>query len=101
MTEATKTVLAYFETREAADIAVEHLVQQYGLERPDIFVQAEGGDNTSGTSSSGGDSFHDGSDRQDGSLTGEILVSVDIDGNKLQAVQRVMGDAGALRVSTK
>ncbi len=37
----TVTITATFETREAADLAVEHLVQQHGVSRPDIFVQAK------------------------------------------------------------
>lgn len=43
MPNDTKTILATFDTREAADAAMEHLVQQQGVERPDIFVQARVG----------------------------------------------------------
>ncbi|SFB59434.1 hypothetical protein SAMN03159496_05526 [Rhizobium sp. NFR07] len=52
---STITVKATFETREAADRAVEHLVQKHGVPRPDIFVQAARDANSSGTVPSGGD----------------------------------------------
>ncbi|MBM7046148.1 MULTISPECIES: hypothetical protein [Rhizobium] len=37
--DSTTTIWATFDTREAADLAVEHLVQQHGISRPDIFIQ--------------------------------------------------------------
>jgi hypothetical protein len=101
MPDNTKTIVATFDTREAADAAIEHLVQQQGIDRPDIFVQAEGRENTAGTAPSGGDNAHDGGDREDSVLQGEIEVSVDISADQLSAVQRMLGDSGALRVSTK
>jgi hypothetical protein len=101
MPESTKTIVATFDTREAADAAIEHLVQQQGIDRPDIFVQAEGRENTVGTAPSGGDSAHYEGDRDDGLLQGEIEVSVDISDDQLSVVQRILGDAGALRVSAR
>ena len=101
MTDNTKTIVATFDTREAADAAIEHLVQQQGIDRPDIFVQAQGPENTAGTTPSGGDSAHEGVNRDDGLLVGEIEVSVDISADQLSAVQRILGDAGALRVSAR
>ena len=46
--DSTVTIRASFSTREAADLAVEHLVQQQGVSRPDIFIQSATGENTSG-----------------------------------------------------
>lgn len=37
--DSTTTITAVFKTREAADLAVEHLVQQHSIARPDIFIQ--------------------------------------------------------------
>ena len=34
--DSTTAIKATFETREAADLAVEHRVQQHGISRPDI-----------------------------------------------------------------
>ena len=91
---ATITLRATFETREAADLAVEHLVQQHGISRPDIFIQSTSDQNTSGTRSSRGDV-----DRGDAPHEGEIEVSVDVADGLISDVQRSFGEAGALRVS--
>jgi hypothetical protein len=96
---STTTVKATFETREAADRAVEHLVQKHGVPRPDIFVQAARDGNSSGTVPSGGDVSSTGNARTDAPLDGEIEVSVDIAADQLAAVQRSMGEVGAMRVS--
>ena len=85
------TIRAIFETREAAELAVEHLVQQHGVERPDIFIQSATSDNTAGTVPSA----HDSNAR----LEGEIEISVEIAANQIPIVQRSLGDAGAIRVS--
>lgn len=96
---STTTVRAIFETREAADLAVEHLVQKHGIPRPDIFVQAANDENSAGSAPSGGDVSSSGNVRKDAPLTGDIEVSVDIAADRLAAVQRSMGDLGAMRVS--
>ena len=97
--ERTTTIKAVFETREAADLAVEHLVQQHGVSRPDIFVQSTTDQNTSGVRPSGGDKSHEFENRDDGALGGEIEVSADISASQIAKVQRTLGDAGAIRVS--
>lgn len=50
--DSTKTMWATFATREAADRAVEHLVQQCGIARTDVFVEPDTEANTAGTASS-------------------------------------------------
>jgi hypothetical protein len=42
------TLVAEFDTRRAAELAVEHVVQECGVSRGDVFVQPTGGDNSSG-----------------------------------------------------
>jgi hypothetical protein len=98
---STTTIRATFETREAADLAVEHLVQQHGVSRPDIFVQPAGDRNTAGAAPSGGDASHDGGSRRDAPLEGEIEVSADIAVNQVAAVERSLGNVGALHVSSR
>lgn len=98
--DSTTTITAVFETREAADLAVEHLVQQHGIARSDIFVQSASAKNTSGSAPSGGDVSHDGSARSDAPLDGEIEVSADVSSSMIRAVQRTFGDVGAVRIST-
>jgi hypothetical protein len=85
--------------REAADLALEHLVQQHGISRPDIFIQSATERNTAGSVSSGGDAFHEEGARKDVALEGDIEVSADIAISPITAVQRSLGDAGAIRVS--
>ncbi len=99
--DSTTTIRATFETREAADLAVEHLVQQHGISRPDIFIQPAGNRNTAGSSPSGGDASHVEKARRDAPLEGDIEVSADIAPSEVAAVQRSLGDAGALNVSSR
>jgi hypothetical protein len=96
---STTTVRAIFETREAADLAVEHLVQKHGIPRPDIFIQAAHDENTAGSTPSGGDVSSTGDARNDAPLAGEIEVSADIAADQLAAIQRSFGEVGAMRVS--
>lgn len=97
--DSTTTIRATFETREAADTAVEHLVQKHGISRPDIFVQSASLENSVGSRPSGGDTGHESGTRHDGPLEGEIEVSADIAASDVPRVQRTLGDVGAIRVS--
>lgn len=95
------TIRAIFETREAADLAVEHLIQKHGIPRPDIFIQAAHDAKTTGSLPSGGDIAPTGSARDDAPLEGEIEVSVDVAAEQMAAIQRTMGEIGAMRVSVR
>lgn len=97
--DSTTTIRARFETRAAADRAVEHLVQQYRVARPDIFVQSTTSKNTAGTAPSGGDVNHEDGDRHDAPLEGQIEVSVDIAAAQLDTVHRSLSETGAVEVS--
>ena len=97
--DSTTTIRATFATRAAAELAIEHLVQQHGISRPDIFVQSTTDDNTAGSRPSGGDASHEGGVRDDAALGGEIEVSADIAQSQIAVVQRSLGEAGAIRVT--
>jgi hypothetical protein len=97
--DSTTTIRATFKTREAADLAIEHLVQQHGISRSDIFVQPVASENSAGYAPSGGDVGNNGDVRTDAPLEGEIEVSADIAASKIAAVQRSFGDLDAMRVS--
>ncbi|PLU01979.1 hypothetical protein BMJ34_11920, partial [Sinorhizobium medicae] len=49
----------------------------------------------------GGDASHEQGPRRDAPLEGEIEVSADIASGRIDAVQRSLGDAGAIRVSSR
>lgn len=97
--DSTATINAAFETREAADLAVEHLVQQHGVARADIFIQSATDENTAGSAPSGGDASHEGGARRDAPLNGEVEVSADIRSSLIDAVSQAFDELGAIRVS--
>jgi hypothetical protein len=99
--DSTTTIRATFETREAAHLAVAHLVQQHGIARPDIFIQSATDRNSAGSAPSGGDVSHEEGAPRDAPLEGEIEVSVDIASRQVTAVERGLGDAGVLRGSSR
>lgn len=90
---ASKTVSAIFQTREAADYAIEHLVQQHGLNRADIFAEPQGNDNTAGTRPSGGDA-NKGDAPSEPALQGAVRVSADVAGDKADRVRATFTEMG-------
>lgn len=99
---STKTITATFQTREGADLAVEHMVQQAGINRADIFVESGSTSNSSGTVPSGGDApSATQSSRMDAALGGEIIVSVDARADEIPTLHRIFGDAGAIHVVSR
>ena len=76
------TLKASFETRREAEMTIERLVQEFEITRTDIFVAAEGSENSAGEQKAGSDA-EAGSpspdDRVGASLKGRITVSVDMD----------------------
>lgn len=95
------TIVGTFKTRQAVELAVEHMVQEYGLERTDIFIEPASVTNTAGTTRSGGDadSADDEKTVSAATLNGALLVSVDVNEDEQDAVAKAFADAGALNVS--
>jgi hypothetical protein len=80
------TLNATFDTRRDAEMAVERLVQEYGVERTDIFITTDGADNSAGAEEAGADTAAgrpSPEDRDDAELGGRIAVSVDIEDDAL------------------
>ena len=80
------SLTAKFDTRREAEMTVERLVQQFKIERTDIFIAADGPDNTVGVEEAGSDTEageptpeH----RDDAALEGRVVVSVDIEDDGL------------------
>ncbi len=73
---------ADFETRRDAEMSVEHLVQEHGLDRKAITVVSAGDRNSAGTEQAGGDledGRRKGETEGEPALTGAIQVRVEAD----------------------
>ena len=73
---------ATFETRRKAEMTVERLVQEYGIERTDVSISATGDENTVGGEQAGSDTeacAPSPEARDDAPLNGTVTVSVDIE----------------------
>lgn len=97
------TVTANFETRREAELAVEHLVQEHGVDRDDVTVGPAGEENSAGTEAGGSD-LDDGFDDDAGDgpeLAGAIAVSVVAeDDDQAEAVQEILEEFGGGDVVT-
>lgn len=101
--DSVTTIHGTFATREAADRAVEHLVQEHGVPRADVFVRPAAAANYAGDAPSGGDA---GRGEAEGSafaarLDGSIEVSADLSRQKLAVAERAFREAGARDVVTR
>lgn len=74
------SLVAKFDTRREAEMTVERLVQQFEIERTDVFITAEGDQNTAGVDEAGKPSPEG---RDDAALAGRVVVSVDIEDESL------------------
>ena len=97
------TLNATFETRREAEMTVERLVQEHGLERTDIFITAAGDENTAGEEQAGSDGEAGEPSpeaRDDSPLNGAVSVSVDIaDEAKATKVREAFSEFEAADVS--
>jgi hypothetical protein len=97
------TLKASFETRREAEMAVERLVQEQGIERSDIFITAKGDENTAGEAPAGSDLEAGGpsaAPRGDAALHGPISVSVDLqDDDRAAEVRAAFAEFDAEDVS--
>ena len=85
----SQTLKTTFATRRDAELAVERLVQEHGIERSDIFIAPEGDANSAGEAVSGSDrpsAAPTEAGRSDAALNGRIEVSVDLQNDALAAV---------------
>lgn len=91
------TLTGTFDSRDQADMAVERLVQEIGIERTDIFVTASGPDNSAGNRTGGADSETvDQDERDDVPLAGGIMVSINLqDDAKVEVVTAALEEFGA------
>ena len=93
-----RTIVARFDTRRDAETAVEHLVQEHGIDRADIFVRAPGVANTAGSRAAGADieSGHAGVEKRGQTeLAGPIEVSVECEAGRATLVKSTLEKDGA------
>ena len=112
---AKQTITGRFNTRREAEMAVEHLVQDYGLDRSAVNVRPVGEENTSGTVASGADAAErhrgsgapgdpigdkilpEGEGAEAGGIgKGAILVSAEVDDDKLDRARASFQEYGAV-----
>ncbi len=94
------TVTASFATRRQAELAVEHLVQEHGIDRNTVTIRASGEDNSAGTRPSGADteSGHPGTEKHgDPAIAGPIELHVTCDAGKAASIGEAIGRAGGRR----
>ena len=95
------TIIGEFESRRGAELAVEHVVQECGVPRTDVFVQPAGSQNTAGTRSAGADAKTTPQPEGHQKLEGLIEVSVDYHGDDPEKIADVMRGAGAKAVRAR
>ena len=112
---AGRTITGSFNTRREAEMAVEHLVQDYGLDRSLVDVRPAGEENTSGNVASGADAAErhrgsgapgdpvgdkimpEGQRAEAGGIgKGAILVSAEVDEDKLDRARKSFEEYGAV-----
>ncbi|MFC3125513.1 hypothetical protein ACFOD4_10605 [Pseudoroseomonas globiformis] len=95
------TITGYFETRRNAEMAVEHLVQDHGLDRKCVRAAAEGENNTSGSVVSGADAADAAAGETPGGVRGgRIMVTAEVSDNQLEAALASFHECGATDVET-
>ena len=95
-----QTIIGCFNTRREAELAVEHLVQEHGIERADVFIEAPDA-NSAGVVAAGADreSGHPGVKKSGRpALTGAIEVSVQCGQDDAGTVESALREAGATQV---
>jgi len=85
----SQTISAEFETRRDAEMAVEHIVQEHGLDRSSVSVVSATAENSAGTKPSGSD-LENGHEKASSTvhpaLGGKLKVSVEVDDGSREKV---------------
>lgn len=97
----TLEIIGEFATRREAELAVEHVVQEYGVPRNDVFIQPTGGANSVGTRAAGADAKLAPEPQGQQKLEGALEVSVDFHGDDPKTIADALHTAGATVVRTK
>jgi hypothetical protein len=90
-----RRITARFAVRREAELAVEHLVQDYGLDRSAGEVTTEGSENTAGTVPSGADTDPATGEPEASARHGMIIVSAMVEDTVADKAEKAMREAGA------
>ena len=96
-----RTVFGYFDNRRDAELALEHLVQERGIQRTSVSLRAAGEANTAGVEAAGADveSGHPGVAKHGSpKLAGEIELSVVCREAEPDVVSNTLKESGARRI---
>lgn len=97
----THTITGLFTTRREAEMAVERLVQEHGLDRSRIRAHAAGEENSSGTVVSGADaSAAAEGDRPEGVRHGRIMVSAEVEKGEHKRATEALRECGATEIES-
>ncbi len=92
---------ALFHTRAEADLAVEHLAQEHGIDPAFIYVEAAAEENTAGIAASGGDqacAAPSHQPRPDAPLRGVIRLTVPVERGRMSVLKAALEEAGGQEV---
>jgi hypothetical protein len=96
------TIKGWFPSRRAAERAVEHMAQEYGIPRPDISVEPAGiaqrGAGAARNANAPEDRTIGPADADGAADGGPIIVSVDVNADEVDDVAAAFTDAGATHV---
>ncbi|WFU34508.1 hypothetical protein QA635_08940 [Bradyrhizobium brasilense] len=98
-TRMESILIVEFDTSRAAELAVEHVMQECGVQGTDVFVQPTGADNTSGDRPALADVKV--KPKPGEKLGGPIEVSVDFHGDDPKRVADALKSVGAKAVRMK
>ena len=94
-----QSITAYFNTRRDAEMAVEHLVQDHGLDRNRVQTMAEGEENSSGTVVSGADAADAAAgEAPEGVRHGRIVVRAEVEDDLLEAALNSFRECNAVEM---
>lgn len=96
-----QTITGYFDSRRDAEMAVEHLVQDHGLDRNRVHTLAEGAENSSGTEVSGADAADVAAgETPEGQRRGRIVVRAEVDEGMLDTARACFEECNAVEVKS-
>lgn len=93
-------ITGYFDTRRDAEMAVEHLVQDHGLDRNRVQAVAEGAENSSGTEVSGADAANAAArETPEGQRRGRIVVRAEVEESMLDTARACFEECNSVDVN--